>query len=63
MTTGNVLYLLMVVGMFVSFSIVLAYQSWHQSRLEQFQPDWNSLADNIATEFKALERADRFQSA
>jgi hypothetical protein len=25
--------------------------------LEQFQPDWNSLADNIATKYKALERA------
>ena len=33
MTTGNVLYLLMVIGMFVSFSAVLAYQSWQQSRL------------------------------
>ena len=30
--------------------------------LERFQPDWNSLADNIATKYKALERADRFQS-
>lgn len=32
MTTGNVLFLLMVVGMFASFSAVLAYQSWQQAR-------------------------------
>jgi hypothetical protein len=32
MTTGNVLYLLMVVGMFMLFCAVLAYESWQQSR-------------------------------
>lgn len=32
MTTGNVLYLAMSVGMFGFFSAVLAYQSWQQSR-------------------------------
>ena len=32
MTTGNVLYLAMSVGMFGLFSAVLAYQSWQQSR-------------------------------
>jgi hypothetical protein len=33
MTTGNVLYLLMVIGMFISFSAVLGYQCWQHSRL------------------------------
>ncbi len=33
MTTGNVLYLLMTIGMFVAFSAVVGYQSWQQSRL------------------------------
>jgi hypothetical protein len=33
MTTGNLLYLLMVIGVFLLFSVVLAYQSWQQSRL------------------------------
>ncbi len=33
MSTGNVLYLVMVVAAFVSFSAVLAYQSWQQARL------------------------------
>jgi hypothetical protein len=32
MTTGNVLYLAMSIGMFGLFSAVLAYQSWQQSR-------------------------------
>ena len=32
MTFGNVLYLVMAVGLMVIFSIVLAYQSWQQSR-------------------------------
>jgi hypothetical protein len=34
MTTGNVLYLVMVIGVFVLFSAVLGYQSWLQSRPE-----------------------------
>ncbi len=33
MSTGNVLYLLMCIGVFASFAIVLAYQSWQQSKL------------------------------
>lgn len=33
MSTGNVLYLLMCIGMFAGFAIVLAYQSWQQGRL------------------------------
>ena len=33
MTTGSTLYLVMSIGMFVVFSLVLAYQSWQQSRL------------------------------
>lgn len=33
MTLGNVLYLLMSIGMFIALAVVLAYQSWHQSRL------------------------------
>jgi len=33
MTTGNVLYLAMAIGTFVSFSMALAYASWQQSRL------------------------------
>jgi len=33
MTTGNLLYLLMSIGMFAAFSAVLAYESWQQSRL------------------------------
>jgi hypothetical protein len=33
MTTGGVLYLLMSIGVFVSFSVVLGYQSWQQSRV------------------------------
>ena len=33
MTIGNVLYLLMSIGMFAVFSVVLAYQSWQQSRV------------------------------
>jgi hypothetical protein len=32
MTTGNVLYLVMSVGMFVLLGAVLAYQSWQGSR-------------------------------
>ena len=32
MTTGNVLYLMMVIGVFMLFSAMLAYQSWQQSR-------------------------------
>jgi hypothetical protein len=31
--------------------------------LEQRQPDWNSLAGQVARENNGLERADRFQSA
>jgi hypothetical protein len=33
MSTGNVLYLLMTVGSFVAFALVLAYVSWGQSKL------------------------------
>ena len=33
MTDGNVLYLLMCVAMFAAFSVVLAYNSWQQSKL------------------------------
>jgi hypothetical protein len=33
MTTGNVLYLLLCMAMFVSLAAVLAYQSWQQSLL------------------------------
>ncbi len=33
MTTGNVLYLAMAIGTFVVFALVLAYESWRQSRL------------------------------
>jgi hypothetical protein len=33
MTTGNLLYLAMSIGMFATFSAVLAYQSWQQSKL------------------------------
>ena len=33
MTTGNVLYLAMSIGMFLVFAVVLGYQSWQQSRL------------------------------
>jgi hypothetical protein len=33
MTTGNMLYLAMTIGVFVVLSAVLAYQSWQQSRL------------------------------
>jgi len=33
MSTGNVLYLLMTIAMFVSFAAVLAYYSWQQSSL------------------------------
>jgi hypothetical protein len=32
MTTGNLLYLAMSIGMFTIFSVVLAYQSWQQSK-------------------------------
>jgi hypothetical protein len=32
MTTGSALYLLMALGVFALFSVVLAYQSWQQSR-------------------------------
>lgn len=32
MTTGSVLYLLMSIAMFTAFSVVLAYQSWQQTR-------------------------------
>lgn len=32
MTTGNVLYLLMSIGMFAVFAAILAYYSWQQSR-------------------------------
>lgn len=35
MTTGNMLYLLMVIGTFVSFSAVLAFVSWKQSVVER----------------------------
>ena len=31
MSTGNVLYLLLSIGTFVSLSVVLAYVSWQQS--------------------------------
>lgn len=34
MTTGNVLYLAMTIGMFGMFALMLAYQSWRQSALE-----------------------------
>jgi len=33
MTTGNVLYLAMSIGMFVVFAVVLAYESWQDSRV------------------------------
>ncbi|HEY0185477.1 MAG TPA: hypothetical protein VGC09_21965 [Rhodopila sp.] len=33
MTTGEALYLLMTLGMFLLFSVVLAYHSWQQSTL------------------------------
>ena len=33
MTTGNVLYLVMTIGMFGVFALMLAYQSWKQSQL------------------------------
>jgi hypothetical protein len=33
MTTGSILYLIMSLAMFAAFSIVLAYESWQQSRL------------------------------
>ena len=33
MSTGNLLYLLMCIGMFAGFAVVLAYESWQQSRL------------------------------
>ncbi|HVY15624.1 MAG TPA: hypothetical protein VHB27_10360 [Rhodopila sp.] len=33
MSTGNLLYLLMCIGMFTVFAIVLAYESWQQSKL------------------------------
>jgi hypothetical protein len=32
MTTGNILYLAMSIGVFVLFSAILAHQSWQQSR-------------------------------
>jgi hypothetical protein len=32
MLTGEVLYLALVVGVFVLFSVTLAYQTWQQSR-------------------------------
>ena len=32
MSTGNVLYLLMCIGAFTGFAIVLAIESWHQSK-------------------------------
>ncbi len=31
--------------------------------LEQHDPDWNSRGDKVACSNKAIERADRFQSA
>ena len=34
MTTGNLLYLAMTIGMFGVFALMLAYQSWRQSQLE-----------------------------
>ncbi len=33
MSTGNLLYLLMCIGMFAVFAVVLAYCSWQQSTL------------------------------
>lgn len=33
MSTGNLLYLLMSIGVFAVFGLVLAYQSWQQSQL------------------------------
>lgn len=33
MSTGNLLYLLMCIGMFVVFAVALAYCSWQQSKL------------------------------
>ncbi len=33
MSTGNFLYLLMTIGSFVGFALVLAYQSWEQGKL------------------------------
>ena len=33
MTTGSMLYLAMTIGVMAIFSLVLAYQAWHQSRL------------------------------
>jgi hypothetical protein len=32
MTTGNLLYLLMAIGVFIGFAAVLAYVSWQQSQ-------------------------------
>ena len=32
MTTGNILYLLMCLGMFSTFAVTLAYVSWQQSQ-------------------------------
>jgi hypothetical protein len=32
MSTGNLLYLLMTIGVFTGFSFVLAYVSWQQSK-------------------------------
>ena len=39
MTTGNVLYLLMSIGVFGPFSAVLGYESWMQSRTETKVPE------------------------
>ncbi len=33
MTTGSLLYLLLSIGMFTVLAVVLAYQSWQQSRM------------------------------
>lgn len=33
MTTGNLLYLMLCIGMFAAFSAVLAYESYQQSKL------------------------------
>ncbi len=45
MTTGNVLYLMLCLGMFTAFALVLAYESWQQSRIGRdvvAEPDRNA---------------------
>jgi hypothetical protein len=34
MTTANVLYLLLAIGTFAGFSVVLAYVSWQETRMK-----------------------------